>query len=64
MAATDYPSIVGPINFQKGPVPNIAKTPLVGGQWQVTETGALDLVIVTNETAPEVPLGGKLKSIL
>ncbi len=64
MAATDYPSIVGPINFQKGPVPNIAKTPLVGGQWQVTESGALDLVIVTNETAPMVPLGGKLKPIL
>ena len=35
IAATRYNSIVGPIDFSAGPVPNVAKTPLVGGQWQM-----------------------------
>ncbi|HOV05074.1 MAG TPA: ABC transporter substrate-binding protein [Kaistiaceae bacterium] len=59
---TDYASIVGPINFRKGPVPNIAKTPLVSGQWQRGSNG-LDLVIVENSQAPMVPVGGELKPL-
>ena len=27
-------TIVGPLDWTKGPVPNVAKTPLVGGQWR------------------------------
>jgi branched-chain amino acid transport system substrate-binding protein len=60
IAATDLATIVGPINFAKGPVPNVAKTPLVGGQWQRKGTG-LDLVIIENGQAKMVPLGGTLK---
>ncbi len=33
MVATNYQSIVGPVNFSKGPVKNVSTTPLVGGQW-------------------------------
>lgn len=58
----DQPTIVGPVNFAKGPVPNISKTPLVGGQWQ-RNGKALELVIVENGLAPSVPLGGPVKAI-
>ncbi len=47
LKATDYQSIVGPVNFMTGPVPNISKTPLVGGQWHI-EDGKPVLEIVEN----------------
>lgn len=47
LRATDYQSIVGPVNFMTGPVPNISKTPLVGGQWHIKD-GKPVLEIVEN----------------
>ena len=60
--ATNMTTIVGPVNFATGPVPNVSKTPLVGGQWQKKGKG-FDLVIVENGQAGMVPLGGELKPI-
>jgi branched-chain amino acid transport system substrate-binding protein len=60
---TDYRSIVGPINFQRGPVPNVSKTPLVGGQWKRGTRFKYDLAIVNNETAPNIPTGGKMEPL-
>ena len=60
--ATSYNSVVGPIDFGAGPVPNIAKTPLVGGQWRV-ENGKPILDIVENSLAPEVPLTAEIRAI-
>jgi branched-chain amino acid transport system substrate-binding protein len=60
--ATSYASIVGPIDFSKGPVPNIAKTPLVGGQWQ-KEGGKLVLKVVENSDHPNIPLNGEMKPL-
>lgn len=60
---TDYASIVGPVNFRKGPVPGIARTPLVGGQWHRNAKGGFDLMIVNNKSAPIVPVNGEFKSI-
>ena len=57
--ATDYKSIVGHINFAKGPFPNCALTPLVIGQWQKGKKWPHELVIVDNTTTPEVPVGGE-----
>jgi branched-chain amino acid transport system substrate-binding protein len=62
--ATNLNTIVGPINFSKGPVPNVAKTPLTGGQWKRAQGGALELVIVDNSQAPVVPVAGKLEPIV
>ena len=62
LRATDLATIVGPVNFQKGPVPSVSKTPLVGGQWQ-RKGKDLDLVIVENSQASNIPLGGALKPI-
>ena len=62
IAATNYNSIVGPIDFSKGPVPNVAKTPLVGGQWHMDGDKPV-LEIVENNDHPEIPLTGAMKPI-
>ena len=59
IVATNYEAIVGPIQWKKGPVPNVCTTPLVGGQWQ-GEPGKLELKIVNNKTAPEIKTNGKM----
>lgn len=63
IASTDYRSIVGPINFKKGPFPNVCRTPLVVGQWQKGKTHPVELVNVDNSTATDIPIGGKLSAI-
>jgi len=55
-------SVVGPLDFRKGPVPNIAKTPLVAGQWQRRGKG-LELVVVDNTQAPNIPVQAELMPI-
>jgi branched-chain amino acid transport system substrate-binding protein len=54
--ATNYKSVVGTINFAKGPLPNCALTPLVVGQWIKGKKYPLDMVIVDNSTTKEVPV--------
>jgi branched-chain amino acid transport system substrate-binding protein len=63
IVTTNLQSIVGPIAWGKGPVKNVAKTPLVGGQWVKGKKYKYDLVIVNNQTAPNIPTAGKLKPI-
>lgn len=58
--ATNLNTIVGPVNWATGPVPNVTKTPLVAGQWQ-REGDGIDLKIVANATAPQIPLTGTLQ---
>ena len=60
----DYASIVGPVNFSKGPYPNTSATPLVIGQWKKGTKFPFDLIVVDNTTAPMVPLGGKMTPIV
>jgi branched-chain amino acid transport system substrate-binding protein len=60
ITATNYNSIVGPVRWSGGPVKNVTKTPLVSGQWQ-RKGNAFDLVITQNETAKNIPVGGKLE---
>jgi branched-chain amino acid transport system substrate-binding protein len=60
---TDLQTIVGPISWGKGPVKNVAKTPLVSGQWRVAAGGPFkyDLIVVANGLAPQIPVGGKME---
>jgi branched-chain amino acid transport system substrate-binding protein len=45
-------------------VPNVAKTPLVGGQWRKgTGKYPFELVIVSNKDHPEIPKAGSLEPI-
>ena len=63
IVATNYKSMVGPVHWSGQPVKNVSKTPLVAGQWQ-RKNGKFDLVIAENKTAPDIPVGGKLKPLL
>jgi branched-chain amino acid transport system substrate-binding protein len=59
ITATNYQSIVGPIQWSGKPVKNVTKTPLVGGQWQ-RKGDKFELIMTENKTAPNIPVGGKL----
>lgn len=59
---TNLDTVVGNVNFSAGPVPNVAKTPLVGGQWRM-ENGTPVLDIVENGDHPDIPLTGEMKPI-
>ena len=68
IAATKLDTIVGPVAWDGANVPpfaakNVAKTPLVGGQWRLKDGGGYDLVITDNRTAPNIPTGGKMEPI-
>lgn len=63
IAETSMATIVGPVNFSNGPVPNVSKTPLVGGQWRLGGEFKYDIVITANSIAPEIPLGGEMEPI-
>ena len=62
---TKIETIVGPIAWGgQGPFKNVSKTPLVGGQWR-RGSGRFkyDLIITSNETAPQIPAAGKMEAI-
>lgn len=65
LAATNVNTLVGPVKFGgQGPFRNVSRTPLVGGQWVKSTAGSqrpYELVVVNNETARDIPVGGKLK---
>jgi branched-chain amino acid transport system substrate-binding protein len=63
ITATKLDTIVGPIAWSGGPVKNVAKTPLVGGQWRLGGSFKYDLVITSNETAPQIPVGGEMQPL-
>ena len=58
-------TIVGPLDWTSGPVANVAKTPLSGGQWKMVEGGQFpwDLVIVSNTLAPEIPVAAPVEPL-
>ena len=60
ITATNLNTMVGPINWANGPVKNVTKTPLAGGQWQRVD-GKLELKIVNNKQNPQLPVTGELK---
>ncbi|AHD11897.1 ABC transporter substrate-binding protein [Phaeobacter gallaeciensis] len=68
IASTDLNTVVGHIGWGKDNLPpfaqkNVAKTPLVGGQWRRKDSGDFELLIVENGNAPEIPLDGTLETL-
>lgn len=68
IAATKLDTLVGHIEWNGANLPpfaakNIAKTPLVGGQWRLKDGGGYDIVIVDNQTFPAIPTGSKMEPI-
>ncbi len=68
IAATKLDTVVGTVAWDGANLPpfavkNVAKTPLVGGQWRLRDSGGYDLVITDNKTAPNIPTGGAMEAI-
>lgn len=61
--ATDLTTVVGPVNWKGGPVANIGKTPVLGGQWVKGQKFKYELAIVDNTTAKVVPASAKLQML-
>ncbi|TAK49778.1 MAG: ABC transporter substrate-binding protein [Xanthobacteraceae bacterium] len=66
--ATNLNTVVGPIKWGQENLPpfarkNVAKTPLVGGQWRIKDGNKYDIVITDNKTAPAIPVGGGMQAI-
>jgi branched-chain amino acid transport system substrate-binding protein len=53
---TDYRSIVGPVNFKTGPLPNCSEVKMPSAQWRKGKKWPLELVIVDNTAAPNIPV--------
>ena len=69
IAATDLNTMVGHIAWNGQGVPefaakNVCKTPLVGGQWRRQADGTFQLVVVDNQTAPDIPTQGTMESLV
>jgi branched-chain amino acid transport system substrate-binding protein len=62
ITATDLQTIVGPVTWKGGPVANVAKTQLSGGQWRRGGDG-WDLEIVSNKTAPDIDTTSEMQLI-
>jgi branched-chain amino acid transport system substrate-binding protein len=67
IATTNLATLVGEVAWTGQNLPpfaqkNIAKTPLVGGQWR-RKDGGYEIVITDNRTAPEIPAADKMQPI-
>ncbi len=68
IAATDLDTMVGKVAWNGAGVPpfaaaNVCKTPVVGGQWRRNADGTFALVIVDNQTAPNIPAAGTMEAL-
>jgi branched-chain amino acid transport system substrate-binding protein len=63
IAATDLATLVGPVRMAGGPVPNVATTLLVGGQWQRGSGAAPELQIVDDQRASVIPVTADLQEL-
>lgn len=56
-------TVVGLLDWTAGPVPNVATTPVVGGQWRPGAADPFDLVIVSNIRSPNIPAAGRVEPL-
>ena len=68
IGATNMNAVCGPIVFDGNGLPeiaqrNVARTPLVGGQWRRQDDGSYDLVIVENSLYPEIPTASTMQPV-
>lgn len=61
--ATNLQTVLGAVNFAKGPVSNVSTVPLVTGQWKAGTKFKHDLDIVSNDSATQVPVTGTLRPL-
>lgn len=62
VASTSINSIVGPVQWGgPGPLKNVSRTPLVLGQWRKGQQRKVELAIVNNGAAANIPTGGVMQ---
>jgi len=62
VVATNLATVVGPVKWGgAGPFKNVSKTPLVLGQWNKGTKYKVELSIVNNEAAKNIPTSGALR---
>lgn len=59
----DVETLTGRIDFKNTHIPNVSKTPMTTGQWNLTKGGKFkyELLVVTDKTSPEIPVQAKVK---
>jgi branched-chain amino acid transport system substrate-binding protein len=64
LAKLDTTTMVGKVDFNTGPFPNVSVSPIIGCQWIKAKPGSkhkFDFVTVDHATDPKVPIQAKLK---
>jgi len=62
LATLETTTMMGHVNFRKGPVPNVASMPMVGAQWVKAPSGSkfkYDYIVTENASDPSVPVAHK-----
>jgi len=62
LGSTKLDTVVGRLDWTAGPSPNVAVTPVVGGQWR-RQVSRYDLTIVSNQGHPEIPRAGSVEAL-
>jgi branched-chain amino acid transport system substrate-binding protein len=60
MKALKVDTVIGTLDWTKGPVPNVVPTPIINCQWVKGTKHPLDLVTIENACDPNVPIQAKL----
>ena len=64
LSTLDTMTMVGKVNFNTGPFPNVSVTPVIGAQWVKAPAGSkfeFDYVTVEHAADPNVPIQAKLQ---
>ncbi len=63
LKALDVETLTGQIDFKNTHIPNVSKTPMTTGQWNLTKGGRFkyELLVVTNKTSPDIPVQSPVK---
>jgi branched-chain amino acid transport system substrate-binding protein len=63
MSTLNVDTIVGNLDWAKGPVPGVAVSPVTGGQWRLVGDAKYEIEIVSNVGFEEIPLTSKVEPI-
>lgn len=61
LASTKLQTTAGNLDWTTGPMRNVAALPSIGGQWRLGGDYKYDLVVVNNDQARDIPLGGEFE---
>ncbi|MUZ76099.1 ABC transporter substrate-binding protein [Agrobacterium vitis] len=61
--ATGTDTVLGTVGWSKTEIRNVAKTPIVGGQWRMTG-GKFDIAVCANPTSATIPVADKLHALV